>query len=216
MVKPSWRQLFSVCFGYARASGYRLWRVRCARDIPYRSDRRYSLYRDRCGDSRRGARHDSAHDTGAGEMNRLWLTLISVLIALPSWANNDPAEVRLQGIAAELRCLVCQNESIAASRADLAVDLRQQIREQIQARKTDSEIGTYMVDRYGDFVLDRPPLKTTTLLLWCGPMLLLVFGLFILATTLRRRRSVLAEKVLSTDELKRAQALLGQTKDPGK
>jgi len=112
--------------------------------------------------------------------------------------------------------LVCQNESIAASRADLAVDLRQQIREQIQAGKTDSEIRTYMVDRYGDFVLYRPPLKTTTVLLWFGPMLLLVFGLFILATTLRRRRSALADKVLSTDELKRAQALLGQTKDPGK
>ena len=124
-------------------------------------------------------------------MNRWWLTLISVLIALPSWANNKAAEVRLQGIAAELRCLVCQNESIAASR-------------------------TYMVDRYGDFVLYRPPLKTTTVLLWFGPMLLLVFGLFILATTLRRRRSALADKVLSTDELKRAQALLGQTKDPGK
>ena len=149
-------------------------------------------------------------------MNRWWLTLISVLIALPAWASNDSAEGRLQGIAAELRCLVCQNESIAASRADLAVDLRQQIREQIQAGKTDSEIRTYMVDRYGDFVLYRPPLKTTTVLLWFGPMLLLVFGLFILATTLRRRRSALADKVLSTDELKQAQALLGQTKGPGK
>jgi len=149
-------------------------------------------------------------------MNRLWLTLISVLIALPSWANNDPAEVRLQGIATELRCLVCQNESIAASRADLAVDLRQQIREQIQAGKTDSEIRTYMVDRYGDFVLYRPPLKTTTVLLWFGPLLLLVFGLLFLAITLKRRRSALADKVLSTDELERAQALLGQNKHPGK
>lgn len=149
-------------------------------------------------------------------MNRLWLTLISVLIALPSWANNDPAEVRLQGIAAELRCLVCQNESIAASRADLAVDLRQQIREQIQAGKTDSEIRTYMVERYGDFVLYRPPLKTTTVLLWFGPLLLLVFGLLILAITLKRRRSALADKVLSADDLERAQALLGQNKHPGK
>lgn len=149
-------------------------------------------------------------------MNRWWLTLISVLIALPSWANNKAAEVRLQGIAAELRCLVCQNESIAASRADLAVDLRQQIREQIQAGKTDSEIRTYMVDRYGDFVLYRPPLKTTTVLLWFGPMLLLVFGLFILAITLKRRRSALADKVLSADDLERAQALLGQINDPGK
>ena len=149
-------------------------------------------------------------------MNRLWLTLISVLIALPSWANTDPAEVRLQGIAAELRCLVCQNESIAASRADLAVDLRQQIREQIQAGKTDSEIRTYMVERYGDFVLYRPPLKTTTVLLWFGPLLLLVFGLLILAITLKRRRSALADKVLSADDLERAQALLGQIKDLGK
>lgn len=149
-------------------------------------------------------------------MNRLWLTLISVLIALPSWANSDTAEVRLQGIAAELRCLVCQNESIAASRADLAVDLRQQIREQIQAGKTDSEIRTYMVERYGDFVLYRPPLKTTTVLLWFGPLLLLVFGLLILAITLKRRRSALADKVLSADDLERAQALLGQIKDLGK
>jgi len=112
--------------------------------------------------------------------------------------------------------LVCQNESIAASRADLAVDLRQQIREQIQAGKTDSEIRTYMVERYGDFVLYRPPLKTTTVLLWFGPLLLLVFGLLILAITLKRRRSALADKVLSADDLERAQALLGQINDPGK
>src|SRR5699024_2081562 len=94
--------------------------------------------------------------------------------------------------------------------------LRQQIREQIQAGKTDSEIRTYMVERYGDFVLYRPPLKTTTVLLWFGPLLLLVFGLLILAITLKRRRSALADKVLSADDLELAQALFGQINDRGK
>ena len=95
------------------------------------------------------------------------------------------------------------------------MDLRQQIREQIQAGKSDAEIRTYMVDRYGDFVLYRTPLKATTLLLWFGPMLLLAFGLLVLATTLRRRKSSVADASLSDDERKRAQALLAQTEDNG-
>ena len=148
-------------------------------------------------------------------MKHWWLTLLCVVIALPSWANSGAAEKRMLGIAAELRCLVCQNESIAASRADLAVDLRQQIREQIQVGKSDTEIRAYMVDRYGDFVLYRTPLKATTLLLWFGPMLLLAFGLLVLATTLRRRKSSVADALLSDDERKRAQALLAQTTDNG-
>ncbi|MFT0548536.1 cytochrome c-type biogenesis protein CcmH [Allopusillimonas ginsengisoli] len=148
-------------------------------------------------------------------MKHWWLTLLCVVIALPSWADNGAAEKRMLDIAAELRCLVCQNESIAASRADLAVDLRQQIREQIHAGKSDSDIRGYMVDRYGDFVLYRTPLKTTTLLLWFGPMLLLAFGLLVLAITLRRRKSGLADAALSDDERKRAQALLAQSTDTG-
>jgi len=148
-------------------------------------------------------------------MKRWWLTLLCAVIALPSWADNGAAEKRMLDIAGELRCLVCQNESIAASRADLAVDLRQQIREQIQAGKSDAEIRTYMVDRYGDFVLYRTPLKATTLLLWFGPMLLLAFGFLVLATTLRRRKSSVADALLSDDERKRAQALLAQTTDNG-
>lgn len=148
-------------------------------------------------------------------MKHWWLTLLCALIALPSWADNGAAEKRMLDIAGELRCLVCQNESIAASRADLAVDLRQQIREQIQVGKSDAEIRAYMVDRYGDFVLYRTPLKATTLLLWFGPMLLLAFGLLVLATTLRRRKSSVADALLSDDEHKRAQALLAQTTDNG-
>ncbi|HCP76422.1 MAG: cytochrome C biogenesis protein cycl [Pusillimonas sp.] len=148
-------------------------------------------------------------------MKHWWLTLLCAVIALPSWADSAATEKRMLNIAAELRCLVCQNESIAASRADLAVDLRQQIREQIQAGKSDTEIRTYMVDRYGDFVLYRTPLKATTLLLWFGPMLLLAFGLLVLATTLRRRKSIVADALLSDDERKRAQTLLAQTTDNG-
>ncbi|WP_456093830.1 cytochrome c-type biogenesis protein [Orrella marina] len=111
-------------------------------------------------------------------------------------------------IASELRCLVCQNESIAASRADLAVDLRQQIREQIHAGQTDQEIRAYMVDRYGDFILYRPPLQATTILLWFGPLLLLVFGLLVLTLTLRHRMRSMTDRLLSDEERKRAEALL--------
>lgn len=148
-------------------------------------------------------------------MKRWWLTLLWAVIALPSWADNGAAEKRMLDIAGELRCLVCQNESIAASRAELAVDLRQQIREQIEAGKSDAEIRAYMVDRYGDFILYRTPLKATTLLLWFGPMLLLVFGLLVLAMTLRRRKSLVAHELLSDDERERAQALLARTTDNG-
>lgn len=148
-------------------------------------------------------------------MKRWWLTLLCAIIALPSWADNGAAEKRMLDIAGELRCLVCQNESIAASRAELAVDLRQQIREQIEAGKSDAEIRAYMVDRYGDFILYRTPLQATTLLLWFGPMLLLVFGLLVLAMTLRRRKSLVAHELLSDDERERAQALLARTTDNG-
>lgn len=113
-------------------------------------------------------------------------------------------------IAAELRCLVCQNESIAASRADLAVDLRQQIREQISAGKSDADIRAYMVDRYGDFVLYRTPFKATTILLWFGPLLLLAFGLLVLAWTLRHRKNSMTDTLLSDAERRRADALLNE------
>jgi cytochrome c-type biogenesis protein CcmH len=79
-------------------------------------------------------------------------------------------------IATELRCLVCQNQTIADSHADLAVDLRQQIRELLKKGSTDQQVLSYMTDRYGDFVLYRPPVKTTTWFLWFGPGVLLVAG----------------------------------------
>jgi len=144
------------------------------------------------------------------------LAVFCLLSAMSSLATSADLEKRMLGIAAELRCLVCQNESIAASRADLAVDLRQQIREQIQAGQTDDEIRTYMVERYGDFVLYRPPLKATTLLLWFGPMLLFFFGLTILMVSLRRRRARIVTSSLSAEERQQADALLDQSADTGK
>ncbi len=103
-------------------------------------------------------------------------------------AVADPVlEARMLKIATELRCLVCQNQTIADSHADLAVDLRQQVRELLQKGMTDKQIAQYMTDRYGDFVLYRPPFNRLTALLWVGPGVLLVAGLAVLVLVLRRR-----------------------------
>ena len=104
-------------------------------------------------------------------------------------ARPDAAtEGRLKGLAEELRCLVCQNQTIADSHAPLAVDLRNQIRTQIADGRSDDQIRSYMVERYGDFVLYRPPFKASTLVLWVGPFLLLAIGAVIFAVIVRRRR----------------------------
>jgi cytochrome c-type biogenesis protein CcmH len=103
-------------------------------------------------------------------------------------AADDPAiETRMKRIAAELRCLVCQNQTIADSTADLAVDLREQVRRMLRNGDSDERILQFMTERYGDFVLYRPPLKTATLLLWFGPAALLAGGFATLAIVLRRR-----------------------------
>ncbi len=102
-------------------------------------------------------------------------------------------EARLKALAEELRCLVCQNQTIADSNASLALDLRNEIREQIAQGKSDDDIRAYMVARYGDFVLYRPPLKSTTLLLWLGPFALLAVGAGVFAVTVRRRKKGSAE-----------------------
>lgn len=104
-------------------------------------------------------------------------------------ANPDGAvERRLKALAEELRCLVCQNQTIADSSAPLAVDLRNQLRSQIAAGRSDDDIRGYMVERYGDFVLYRPPLRATTVLLWVGPFALVLLGAGIFFMVVRRRR----------------------------
>ncbi len=123
---------------------------------------------------------------------------------------EDPAlEAQVMRIAEELRCLVCQNETIAASHADLAVDLRQQIRLKLQQGLSREQIVDFMVQRYGDFVLYRPPLKSSTWLLWGGPFLLLGVALLALGLNIRRRRRQ-AAPALQADESERLRRLLGE------
>src|ERR1700754_2602051 len=107
--------------------------------------------------------------------------------AVPTAADRA-LEARMLAIASELRCLVCQNQTIADSHADLAADLRKEVRELLQQGKSDAEIRAYMTARYGDFVLYRPPLKATTAALWLGPAALLAIALAALAVTIARRR----------------------------
>ena len=127
--------------------------------------------------------------------------------ATPSAA--DPAlEARVHAIAVELRCLVCQNQTVADSTAPLAVDLKDQVREQLRAGKTPAQIRQFMTDRYGDFVLYKPPLKASTLLLWAGPALLVLLGLLVLWRTLRQRASVAFPGALNDAERERAARLL--------
>jgi cytochrome c-type biogenesis protein CcmH len=125
---------------------------------------------------------------------RVIATMLAALCVSTAWANEaapasaDPVlEARMLKITTELRCLVCQNQTIADSHADLAIDLRQQVRELLQKGMTDQQITDYMTQRYGDFVLYRPPFKTTTALLWIGPGVMLVAGLLVLVLVLRRR-----------------------------
>jgi len=142
--------------------------------------------------------------------------LLNAAPALASSATEaalaaDPvAEKRLTKLSEELRCLVCQNQNIADSNAELAQDLRREIRGMIKEGKSDKEIIDFMVARYGDFVLYRPPVQGNTLLLWVGPLALLIFGLAALVAYQRRRavRVAAEDKPLSADEASRADALL--------
>jgi cytochrome c-type biogenesis protein CcmH len=132
--------------------------------------------------------------------------LLIVMVASHCWAQDPGLERRAIALERELRCLVCQNQTLAESTAPLAMDLRNQIREQLAAGKSEREITDYMVARYGDFVLYRPPLKATTVLLWVGPFLFLLGGFYLLARVLRHRRVAAPE--LSDAERSRAAKLL--------
>lgn len=134
------------------------------------------------------------------------LALADADLAQP--ASDDPElEARVMRLARDLRCLVCQNESIAESRAPLAVDLRAQLRDQLGAGKSEAEVLDFLVSRYGDFVLYRPPFRASTALLWLGPGLLLIGGVGWLSYRLRQRAEEPMPE-LSDDERRRARALL--------
>ena len=149
-------------------------------------------------------------------MKRIILLLL-IVASLPGFglakeaqpASDDPAlEERVMNLSRELRCLVCQNETLADSRADLAEDLRNQIREQMKAGKSDKQIVAYLTQRYGKFILYNPPIDPTTYLLWFGPFVLLLAGLFVLFRFVKQRRELITDQPLSTDERQRAEDLL--------
>ena len=136
----------------------------------------------------------------------LALALALALLGATALAQDPALDKRVAGLAHELRCLVCQNQTLADSNAPLAVDLRNQIREQLKGGASEREVIDFMVARYGDFVLYRPPLKASTLALWIGPFVLLALGAFLLLRRLVRRRA--PEPQLSEAERARAAKLL--------
>jgi cytochrome c-type biogenesis protein CcmH len=139
----------------------------------------------------------------------LVMCFATVALAKEARPAEDPQiEQRMRALTEQLRCLVCQNETLADSRADLAEDLRKEIREQMKACKSDQEIIAFLTQRYGDFVLYKPPVKATTYLLWFGPFVLLFAGTGVLYRYLKKRRELIDEKPLTTDERKRAEEIL--------
>ena len=146
-----------------------------------------------------------------------WLMLIALLLSEPVWAGearplaDDPVvEARLKHLAVELRCLVCQNQTLADSNAPLAEDLRREVREMIAKNMSDKEIIDFLTARYGDFVLYRPPLKATTTLLWVGPFVLLTVGAATLVITLRRRANKVVDVPVTDEEHRRVEQLLAE------
>ena len=133
------------------------------------------------------------------------LCFAGLIVAKEAQPNEDPKiEQRMRALTEQLRCLVCQNETLADSRADLAEDLRRQIREQMKAGKSDPEILAFLTQRYGDFVLYNPPVKSTTYLLWFGPFVLLIAGTGVLYRYLKHRHELIKDKPLTAEERRRA------------
>ena len=128
--------------------------------------------------------------------------------AAPSVSDNPALEKRVLEVSNELRCLVCQNQTIADSNADLAVDLKNQVRQQLSEGRSKQEILKYMTERYGDFVLYKPPFNAATLMLWVGPFLLMLLGLIVLVRQIKQRKQELSKETFSAQEIERARQLL--------
>ena len=146
-------------------------------------------------------------------MTRIFLVLSLVLASWVSFANievyqfDDPAqEQTYKDLVEELRCLVCQNQSIAESNAELAQDMRRKTYELVKSGKTKSEIRAFMAERYGDFMLYSPPLKPMTWLLWFGPALALILGFLVVVRLVKRQRQA-APGAISAEEIERLKAL---------
>lgn len=135
--------------------------------------------------------------------------MLLVLFSAAAGAQDAATEARMARLTEQLRCLVCQNQTIEDSNADLAVDLRRQIRSQIEAGKSDEQILNFLVQRYGEFVLYRPRLKTATALLWFGPLLFLAIGAGAMIITVRKRAARKLEQ--TREEHEKALALLNRS-----
>jgi cytochrome c-type biogenesis protein CcmH len=151
-------------------------------------------------------------------MKKIFLIGLCVMGLGSAFANeatplaDDPVtEQRLMSISEEMRCLVCQNESLAGSRSELANDLRREIRILIKEGKSDDQIRNFMVERYGDFVLYRPPVKPVTWLLWIGPFVILIIGIAGLLAYLRRRNSSVPDVILTDSDNQKIDALLNSS-----
>lgn len=147
----------------------------------------------------------------------LWATIPWAVAGEAQPVVDDPVlEKRVMALSAELRCLVCQNQSLADSHAELAQDLRREVRDLMKSGKSDSEVVDYLVARYGDFVRYRPPMNSATALLWFGPLILIVGGAIVLLITLsRRRKRIAATEPLSDAERTRAAVLLNKKINDG-
>jgi len=150
--------------------------------------------------------------------NYMTRALLLICLLLPALAMaqvrteekpTDPAiEKRLANLSHELRCLQCQNQTLADSPSDLAADMRQEIREQMKAGKSDKEIVAFLTDRYGQFILYRPRVSPVTYLLWFGPFVLLLTGLYVLYQYIKHRRDSITENPLTAEERRRAEEML--------
>lgn len=147
----------------------------------------------------------------------LWVSCGAIAGEADTLAQDPALEARLKAMSEELRCLVCQNQTLADSHAPLAEDLRREIRLQMQAGKSNQEVMDYLVSRYGNFVRYRPPFNTTTALLWVGPFILMSAGLASLIVMLRRRQNnststtdINSDAPLSADEARQVQELLSK------
>ena len=198
-------------------TGSRLGPERRARDLPDRRQRHRALPLPR-PDHREGcARYHPAVPQGRQAVRRAVALLLMALLALPALAVEpsemlkDPAlEARAREIGQALRCVVCQNQSIDDSAAEVARDMRRAVRERLSAGDSDTQVFDFMVARYGDYVLLKPPFKLGTLLLWLGaPLVLLIAAAAIMLTALRRRATAPLPP-LSDEERERLRSLLGR------
>ena len=151
-----------------------------------------------------------------------WLCVVAIIalalsVTTSAQRSIDPAlEARVKALSSELRCLVCQNQTVEDSTAPVARDMKDQVRAQLAAGKSEAEVKLYMTDRFGDFVLYKPPFKATTIVLWAGPFIALAIAGLLLVRRLRRRAFALSATPLNDIDRERARALLNDTADAAK